>query len=177
MQKIVLNNKVIFYKVGNKNITDKYSLLKALAKEAVSLDLVIEKKNNKPHISNHKDLFCSVSDSKDVIFVALCEDFQIGVDVEFLRPRKKDLLEYCCNENELRILKEIYKKPINLETVMWSLKESVQKSDQIISEPKYYIVISSEKNTLNVKKDDSVWISSMFERDGYIFSISLKTTN
>ncbi len=177
MQKIVLNKKVIFYKVGNKNITDKYSLLKALSKEALSLDLVIEKKSNKPYISNHEDLFCSVSDSNDVIFVALCKDFQIGVDVEFLRPRKKELLEYCCNEDELSIFREFYKKSINQETVMWSLKESVQKSDQIISEPNHYIITSSEKNILNVKKGKNTWISSLFEKDGYIFSISLKTIN
>lgn len=177
MQKIVLNKKVIFYKVGNKNITDKYSLLKTLAKEALSIDLVIEKKNNKPHISNHKDLFCSMSDSKDVIFVALCKYFQLGIDVEFLRPRKRELLEYCSNENELSILKEFYKKSTNQETIMWSLKESVQKSDHIISDANQYVIVSFNKDSLNIKKGKDAWSSIFFERDGYMFSFSLKTTN
>lgn len=177
MQKIVLNKKVIFYKVGDKNITDKYSLLKTLAKEVFDLDLVIEKKNNKPYISNHKDLFCSVSDSKDVTFVALCKDFQIGVDVEFLKPRKNDLLKYCCNENELSIFKEFYKKSTNQETVIWSLKESIQKSDQVIFNANQYVIVSFKKDNLNIKKGKDIWSSIFFERDGYIFSFSLKTTN
>lgn len=177
MQKLVLNKKVVFYKIGNKNITDKYLLLQTLAKEAFNIDLVIEKKKNKPHIPNHKDLFCSVSDSKDVIFVALCRDFQIGVDVEFLRPRKKDLLEYCCNENELSIFKEFYKKSTHQETVMWSLKESAQKSDHVISNANQYVIASSIRDGLNIKKGHDTWNSTLFEKGDYIFSVSLKATN
>lgn len=177
MQKIVLNKKVIFYEISDKNITDKYLLLQTLAKDAFSIDLIIEKKNNKPYISNHEDLFCSVSDSNDVIFVALCKDFQIGADVEFLRPRKKELLEYCCNEDELSIFRESYKKSINQETAMWSLKESVQKSDQVISNANQYVIVSLNEDRLNIKKGNDTWCSTLFEKKGYIFSISLKTSN
>jgi phosphopantetheinyl transferase len=175
MQKIVLNKKVVFYKIGNKSITDKYLLLKTLAKNAFGLDVVIKKKNNKPYISNHEDLFCSVSDSQEIVFVALCKDFNIGIDVEYLRPRKRELLSYCCDENELSILTKFYKKTTTQETVMWSLKESVQKSDETISNPNQYKIVTYVKGYITLKKENSTWISNLFEDNGYIFSISLKT--
>lgn len=174
MQKIVLDKKVIFYKIGDKNITNKYLLLQTLAKDAFGVDLIIEKKSNKPYIFNHKDLYCSVSDSKDMLFVALCKDSHIGVDVEFLRPRKKELLRYLCNKEERNILMNFFKNKNEIETIIWSIKESAQKSDTTIFDPKKYVTTICENNLLKIKRNNNVWTCSTFTKDSYFFSISVK---
>ena len=174
MQKIVLNKKVIFYEVASKSVVDKYSLLKTLAKDTFGIDIDVQKENNKPYIANHKDFFCSVSDSEDVIFVALCKDFQIGIDVEYLHSRKKELREYLCNKDELEILDEVFKGRTELETVAWSIKESVQKSDNIIFDQNKYIIIDYQNQLLKIKRRSNLWTCKTFIKNDYLFCVSIK---
>ncbi len=176
MRKIILEKKAIFYEIANKNDSDKYSLLKKLTMEAFGVNIILKKKNNKPYISNNENLFCSISDSKDIVFVAVCNNYRIGADVEYLQPRKNELLSYCGSQTEISLLNKLPLKIKNLETIIWSLKESVQKSDEIISDAIKYRIVAFKKNKVWVQRDQKKWLCGLFIENNYVFSISVKTT-
>lgn len=174
MQKITLLEKTILYEIGRRSSVDKYSLLTILAKEAFDIDIVIERKNNKPYVLHHLDLFCSVSDSHNLNFVGLCKGSRVGVDVEYIQARKNELLEYSCSKEEVSLVRELQQPITNIETVIWSLKESVQKSDVAISPPHEYIITSATTDTITIQKKENTWVSTFFEKDGYVFSFALQ---
>lgn len=176
MQKIILNKKVVYYEICNKGVVDKYSLLKKLSKDVFGIEAVIIKKNGKPSISHFLNLFCSASDSQDLVFVALCKDFKIGIDVEYLRTRKAELLSYCCDQKELIQMKRVFPNMKNLESIIWSLKESVQKSDEIIFNQNEYKITNSDLSRIIIKRGRNTWLSKVWEENNYVFCISVKTS-
>lgn len=66
--------------------------------------------------------FFNISHSYGYIAFAICEDAQIGVDIELNRNVKDDLIKYVSNDDEFKFIKsnkDFYK--------IWTTKESVTK--------------------------------------------------
>lgn len=172
MQNIAIAGKNIWFLFGDKNSEDSTPLLKTLATEAFSLDVNIEKKNHRSYITSHSGYFCSASDSQNLRCVAISNETKVGVDVEFLKPRKSELLSYCASVDENVLMRKHFPTLEYLETIIWSLKESVQKSDDEIFPPNDYHITSIEGLEIILIRGERRWNCIFYIQDGYVVSVS-----
>ena len=92
----------------------------------VSLPLHIEAtKSGKPYFSD-LPLFFSLSHSGDYVACAIA-DFEIGLDIQCIRPVSMPLVRRFFSETELRKIQKS-KHPDELFTLLWSLRESYWKA-------------------------------------------------
>lgn len=173
MRKIILNGKEVYCETCNIPGTHKYELLKKLANDVFGFDIQVQKINNKPIISNNTALFCSLSDSGNTVFVALCDGSKVGIDVEFLKPRKKELLTYSSNEQEINQFNKTHPDLENKETIIWSIKESVQKCDSYIYSPDQY-TLKMKEGQISIHRAQNRWVNTFWIEQGYVFSVSIK---
>lgn len=104
------------------------NLFVSLFKHAIkSSDVSIAIRDKKPQISfNNTIYYCSISHSKNFVACSISVWNQIGVDIEELTPRSKELQNYIANAEELHYfgVNEEF-----LSTRVWSIKEAAYKSD------------------------------------------------
>ena len=92
----------------------------------VSLPLVIQtKETGKPYFADIP-LFFSLSHSGDYVACAVA-DYEIGLDIQCIRPLDERLVHRCFTPQEQSILRES-KNPDNMFTTLWSIKESYLKA-------------------------------------------------
>ena len=73
------------------------------------------------------NVYFNISHSKGVVVIAVSQNHEVGVDVELLQPKDKELVKYVCNDEEYRFvnLEEIdgFEMPAADEPVLTFLKE------------------------------------------------------
>jgi phosphopantetheinyl transferase len=174
MEKISLTGTDIYYRIFSKESLDTEEALKLLAREAFGLEIQIMRKNRKPIIENYPDIFCSASDSRDMGFVALSRHSEIGIDIEYMRPRVPELFDYCCDQNEKEMLTAYFKGSEYLPSIAWSLKESAQKADDLIHHVREYTIDYS--NGIMIHRGENKWHCVSWIHDNYFFSVSIKNS-
>jgi len=95
---------------------DAYLLLNHVLKTEYGIsDAVVEKtQEGKPYISNHTELYISISHTEGYVMCAV-HSFPVGIDLQQRREIKPSLIKKVCNEDELNSL-DFFS--------LWSLKES-----------------------------------------------------
>ena len=68
------------------------------------------------------NIFFNVSNSKGVVLLATCQNHDIGVDIEILRPNDESLIKYTTNEQEYAYIKN----EVDFLSI-WTSKESLMK--------------------------------------------------
>ena len=105
---------------------DKYKVLEVKKEKLVSYyfrkKYVGEVFNNEYGKPLSKNIYFNISHSKGVIVIALSMDYDVGVDVEVVRPNDDDLVKYTCNEEEYRFVKNEFDF-----LSIWTNKESLVK--------------------------------------------------
>ncbi len=104
------------------------------AKEIISKEFSIPKEklvfsvtgSGKPYCKSHKNIYFSLSHSKNMLALAVCEN-AVGIDIEHMRNASESLIERVCCENEKNL---IYSSPDpdKAFTEIWTKKEAYLKA-------------------------------------------------
>lgn len=114
--------------------------------------------HGKPCLKSHPNIFFNISHCKHGVACALA-DFEIGVDIQDVRPYDPSIARRVCSEAELRLLSEA-NDPARLFCKLWATRESYAKmlgcsmadtlgkklplhSIEIISNKNFYIAFTS----------------------------------
>jgi len=89
----------------------------------------IYSEHGKPYLRETPHIFFSFSHCRHGVVCALA-DFEIGVDIQDIRPFNIDIARFVCSENELIQLNES-ENPSKLFCMIWAKKESYAKSNGI----------------------------------------------
>ncbi len=97
-----------------------------LLKELLQEEKEIEYTNSgKPYLTDHS-YHISISHTKGYVAVALCKDFPVGIDIEYLSSRIKRIQNRFLNPEEIS---NVYKNDEEISLLLhWSAKESVFKA-------------------------------------------------
>lgn len=140
----LLNYVLYFHQVKNKNIV--YNLY------------------NKPYLES-KEIFFNISHSKDYVICAASK-FDLGVDIEYVRPMNQLVIDKCFSEDEKNFIKTDEEF-----TKVWTLKESYLKM--------LGCGVSSKLNSFSVIKNNEVTCIDdynliSFKLDNYHLSVCYK---
>lgn len=80
----------------------------------------------KPYLRDTPQIFFSLSHCKKAV-VCVLADFELGVDIEMIRPFEMDVAKRICTENELQQLLAST-APSTLSCKIWTMKESFAKA-------------------------------------------------
>jgi len=82
--------------------------------------------SGQPYFENYAAICCSISHSRGYGMGGVAP-YRIGVDIERIRPRKKLLLHYIAEQQELVRVKDFFGTDTDETTLIWTIKESVMK--------------------------------------------------
>lgn len=106
----------------------------------------------KPELANHKTIQFNVSHARDIIVIALCNDYDIGIDVEYIK-KDFDVLDIADNYFSKQEIKALHKIPANQQTEAffrgWTRKEAfIKAKSQGLSFPldSFSISINTDDN-------------------------------
>ncbi|MCL2517382.1 MAG: 4'-phosphopantetheinyl transferase superfamily protein [Oscillospiraceae bacterium] len=105
-----------------------YLLLEAGLKERFEIDsfTLVCNDYGKPYLKEYPRIYFNITHCQTSV-ACVVADFEIGVDIEYIRPFDINIARQICGENELRRLSEA-DDPSKLFCRMWTEKESYAKS-------------------------------------------------
>ena len=114
------------------------------------------------------NVYFNISHSKGVVVIAVSQNHEVGVDIELLQPKDKELVKYVCNDEEYRFVKN----EVDFISI-WTNKESIVKCVGTGIKNKIKDIPSLP---LNGKKEynDETFYSKIIKHGGAIISITIK---
>lgn len=126
--------KLEFLTASNENRKKSILLSQGFAKETISKEFEIDKKDlifsvtesGKPYCKSHPEIHFSLSHSGDLLALAI-SDKEIGIDIEKLRTAKEALITRVCSKNEINKINSSENKDKTF-TEIWTKKEAYLKA-------------------------------------------------
>lgn len=104
---------------------------KLLTDAGYAADDIIKDNNGAPKLMNQKDIYCSISHSKEYVACGISSS-PIGVDIQKMKiVDQKNFSKRFFNEEEVRYLEKIKKNPLEIFYQIWTSKESYLKMMRI----------------------------------------------
>lgn len=130
-------------------LTSRFALKKAfckyIRKHIPYHEIQITKNNlSLPSIKTDSSLYCSVSHSK-LLGAAIVSKTKVGIDIEVIKPRSKELASYIASNTEIDLVKQHCRNASEIITTLWTIKESVLKAIGIGLQTPINQIIISEK--------------------------------
>ena len=106
------------------------------------------------------------------------DNFPIGIDIEKVKPRRINLVEYISDKTEVSFFRSKYRNPSELTTALWTIKEAVLKGlgEGFNLSPKTVKIRNLEKNMSTVEIQDKInhlfWKVVTYKKEGYFISIA-----
>lgn len=125
------------------------------------------KKSKAPYINNNT--YCSISHSNEKALCAISSK-PIGVDIELIKNRKIELLEYICVDSEIKLFKNKNKL-----TQIWSIKEAVLKALETgfkINPKEILIKEKLNNSTFKVLSKGKAWIVYSRKKENFFIAIA-----
>lgn len=133
--------------------------------------------NGQPYIPKYNKIFCSISHSSKCGIGAI-SNFPIGLDMERVKPRKRNLIEFISDITEVNFFRSKYKSSNDLITALWTIKESVLKGlgEGFNYSPKTIRIRNIEKNISTIEILNRInpifWKVATYKKEGYFISIA-----
>ena len=115
-----------------------------------------------------KDKYFNISHSHGLVAIAISKEYEIGIDIELIEERKKDLGDFICTSEERAYIGEI-KGFFEI----WTSKESMVKCIGIGIRSKIKEIPALPINGLKEYQGD-FYYSKCFKKDDFIISITVK---
>jgi len=109
---------ILAYRLLEKGLAERYGTVNPIS--------FVYNENGKPYLREYPDIFFSISHSESSVICALA-DFEIGADIESIRPYDMKMAELICGDDELEQL-SVSDAPERLFCRFWTEKESYAKA-------------------------------------------------
>jgi phosphopantetheinyl transferase len=133
--------------------------------------------DGRPSIASHDGLFCSIAHSRSWGIGAVAPR-RIGVDVEWVRPYRRSLLDHVASPEEVDHVRDCFGRDIDELTIIWTIKESVMKglgSGLSMNPGQVRITGKMHRDGIEVEvpgNGSPIWQVRSFRRGGNYFSVA-----
>lgn len=123
-----------------------------------------------PVMPDNPSVKCSISHS-NTIGVGVAAEFQVGIDIEKIRPHNVELLEFISSEKERRVMQQ--NDPNTLVTSIWVLKEAVAKAVGYGTDYDFrdIIITNKENQVYTLHMNTNKWKGLLYSFEQYLIAI------